>query len=81
MNYSTGIEYGYSLPIAKKLTLDFVIGLGYWGGNYYEYVPIDNHYVWQATKKRNWFGPTKAEISLVWLLGRGNYNSKKGGER
>lgn len=81
MNYSTGLEYGYSLPIAKKLNLDFVIGLGYWGGNYYEYVPIDNHYVWQATKKRNWFGPTKAEISLVWLLGRGNYNSKKGGER
>ncbi|MCD8273384.1 MAG: DUF3575 domain-containing protein, partial [Alistipes sp.] len=29
----------------------------------------------------HWFGPTKAEISLVWLLGRGNYNEKKGGAR
>lgn len=41
--------------------------------------PLDGHYVWQATKNRHWFGPTKAEISLVWLLGRGNSNNKKGG--
>lgn len=65
--------------VARRLNLDFVIGLGYWGGTYYEYLPMDNHYVWQATRQRHWFGPTKAEISLVWLLGRGNYNQKKGG--
>ena len=79
MNYAAGIEYGYSLPVARRLNLDFVIGLGYWGGTYYEYLPMDNHYVWQATRQRHWFGPTKAEISFVWLLGRGNYNQKKGG--
>lgn len=79
MNYAAGIEYGYSLPVARRLNLDFVIGLGYWGGTYYEYLPMDNHYVWQATRQRHWFGPTKAEISLVWLLGRGNNNQKKGG--
>ena len=39
--------------------------------------PMDNHYVWKATKKRNWFGPTKAEVSLVWLLGGGYGNEKK----
>ena len=43
------------------------------------YLPLDGHYVWQATKNRHWFGPTKAEISLVWLLGRGNSNNKTGG--
>ena len=42
---------------------------------------IDNCYVWQATKERHWFGPTKAEISLVWLIGRGNFNKGKGGRR
>lgn len=81
MNYSAGLEYGYSLPIASRLNLDFVIGLGYWGGTYYEYLPMDNHYVWQSTQQRHWFGPTKAEISLVWLLGHGNFNVKKGGKR
>lgn len=79
LNYAAGVEYGYSLPVAKRLNIDFTIGLGYWGGKYYEYTPMDGHYVWQATKNRHWFGPTKAEISLVWLLGRGNSNDKKGG--
>lgn len=75
-NYAAGIEYGYSLPIARRLNLDFTIGAGYWGGKYYEYVPLDGHYVWQTTMNRHWFGPTKAEISLVWLLGRGNHNDR-----
>jgi hypothetical protein len=37
--------------------------------------------VWQATKNRTMIGPTKLEISLVWLLGYGNENEKKGGKR
>ena len=78
-NYAAGVEYGYSLPIARRLNIDFTLGVGYWGGRYYEYIPLDGHYVWQVTKNRHWFGPTKAEISLVWLLGRGNSNNRKGG--
>lgn len=80
-NFGVGLEYGYSHPIAKRLNLDFAIGIGYLGGKCYEYLPIDNHYVWQATKQRRWFGPTKAEVSLVWLIGRGNTNEWKGGKR
>ncbi len=74
-NYGLGLEYGYSLPIAKSLNIDFTIGLGYFGGEYREYEQIDGHNVWQATKHRHFWGPTKAEISLVWLLG-----NKKGGK-
>lgn len=77
MNYAVGLEYGYSLPIAKRLNIDFTLGIGYWGGKYYIYKPIDNCYVWQETRQRHWFGPVKAEISLVWLIGRGNINEKK----
>lgn len=76
-NYAAGIEYGYSLPVARRLNIDFTIGVGYWGGKYYKYVPLEGHYVWQATRNRHWFGPTKAEISLVWLIGYGNTNNKK----
>lgn len=81
-NLVTGVEYGYSLPVARRINIDFTIGIGYMGGKYLEYVPKNNHYVWQRTRRLNWFGPTKAEISLVWLLGNGNYNKKfdrKGG--
>lgn len=76
-----GIEYGYSLPVARRLNLDFGIGVGYLTGEYRVYNPADTHYVWEQTKQRHWFGPTKAEVSLVWLIGRGNYNEKKGGKQ
>lgn len=83
-NWGVGIEYGYSLPVARRFNIDFTIGAGYLGGQYWEYTPEDDCYVWLATKQRHWFGPTKAEVSLVWLIGCGNYNKdkgKKGGRR
>lgn len=87
-SYGGGFSYGYSAPIDRRLNLDFTLGVGYIGGEYYEYIPkgyCQIHkkecYLWKATKRRHWFGPTKAEISLVWLLGRDNYNRKKGGSR
>lgn len=76
-SWAFGAEYGYSLPIGYRLNLDFTVGLGYHWGEYKEYLPIDECYVWQATKKRRYLGPTKIEVSLVWLLGRGNYNKDK----
>ena len=76
-----GIEYGYALPVGKRLNIDFNLGMGFSGGNVKEYIPIDSHYVWQKTKKSQWFGPTKVEVSLSWLLGRGNINKGKGGKR
>lgn len=78
MNYAVGLEYGYSLPVTRRLNLDFVISVGYWGGEYHKYTPIDDCYVWKETRQRHWFGPTKAEISLVWLIGRGYCNEKGG---
>ena len=79
--YAAGIKYGYSHPIANRLNLDFALGVGYLHSNYKTYVPRDGCYVYQETKKRKWLGPTQAEISLVWLLGKGNTNKKKGGKK
>lgn len=80
-SWAAGVEYGVAMPIGRRLNIDLSVGLGYLHGKYYEYLPIDQCYVWQATKKRHWWGPTKVEASLVWLLGHGNENKKKGGER
>ena len=81
LNYAIGVEYGYSLPVAKRLNIDFGISVGYDGGKYKVYEPEDGCYVYKETKRRHWFGPTRAEISLIWLLGHGNENSKKGGTK
>lgn len=80
-SWGTGLEYGYSLPVARRLNIDFSVGIGYLGGEYKVYDPMDGHYVWRETRQRHWFGPTRADISLVWLLGYGNYNKDKGGSR
>lgn len=80
-NYVAGVEYGYSLPIAKRLNIDFTIGVGYMGGKYVKYEPKNGCYQWISTNRLTWFGPTKAEISLVWLIGCDNYNREKGGRR
>lgn len=78
-NIISGVEYGYSLPVARRLNIDFTIGIGYLGGKYLKYEPKDGFYIWQSTHRLHWFGPTKAEVSLVWLLGCDNYNRRKGG--
>ena len=62
--YATSVGIDYSLPISRRLNLDFTLGVGYWGGEYHEYIPSDGHYVWQSTKQRHWFGPTKAACPM-----------------
>ena len=68
INMGFGLEYGYAIPIARHLNLDFEIGLGYFGGKYDEYDVNDTHNTWRATIQRNWIGPTKASVTLMWLI-------------
>ncbi len=72
-----GVEYGYSLPVTRRLNIDFTIGIGYMGGLEEKYEPAGDKYEWISTNRRTWIGPTKAEISLVWLIGCSNYNIGK----
>ena len=78
--FGGGLEYGYTLPVGRRLAVDFSIGAGYFGSRYKEYVPVDECYVWLSTRRQHWFGPTRAGISLVWILG-GERRSGKGGAR
>lgn len=71
--FGGGLEYGYSKKIGRKWCLDFSLGVGFQDGEYKEYEPANDgtgHYIWLSTKKRHWWGPTKAEVSLKWLLGK-----------
>lgn len=73
-----GVEYGYGLPLGGRLRLDMNVGVGYLTGICREYERQDGCDVWQATGRRHWFGPTKAEIALVWVFGS---SDRKGGRR
>lgn len=77
---AAGISYGYAHKIARNLHLEFNIGIGLLRTDYRHYHARDNYktLLWQENGKYTWFGPTKAKISLVWLLNR---KAKKGGDR
>lgn len=79
-SYNVGISYGYAVKIARHLTLDFVIGIGYVGGYYRKYKPENGGYCILEYGDRSYFGPTKAEISLVWAIGD-LFKGKKGGRK
>ena len=74
--YGGGVAYGYTARLSRHLYLDMSIGAGYLTGTYKRYIPTDDCYRWQSTHALHYWGPTKAEISLVWIL-----NNRKGGKR
>lgn len=68
-----GISYGYSFWLSRHLSLDCNIGVGYVTGKMYEYTPGYNNdpkYYLEKERTLNWFGPTKAEVSLIWKIGK-----------
>lgn len=73
---AAGIGYGYARRIARNLSLEFNIGIGLLRTNYRHYRTERDYEVlrWMENGNYTWFGPTKAKISLVWLL---NGNQKK----
>ncbi len=75
---SFGLTYGYSTPLGRRLNAEFLIGVGYFGGEYHKYTydGLNDRYPWRSTHDLDWFGPTKAKVSLVWLIGSGK-NEKK----
>lgn len=75
---AAGLSYGWATRIARNLHLEFNIGIGLLRTNYRHYHAQDNYrtLMWQENGNYTWFGPTKAKISLVWLLNR---KVKKGG--
>ena len=74
-SWSAGITYAYSIPLSRHVNLELGIAFGYVGGLYYtyDYCTVDEWWAQQAVSNRNYFGPTRAGVSLAWLIGKGNY--------
>lgn len=79
---AAGISYGYTHKITRNLRLEYNIGIGVLRTDYSHYHARDNYrtLLWQKNGRYTWLGPTKAKISLVWLLNR-KVIIQKGGER
>ena len=62
-----GISYGYSFYLGKRWSLEATIGVGYVRLHYdkYDCVKCGEKV---GTESRNYFGPTKAGISLIYII-------------
>ena len=67
---SLGLSVGYTWRIGRNLNLEASLAAGWVAGpyRYYEGRFDDTHLIWQYNGQHNYFGPTKAKFSLVWLL-------------
>ena len=79
---AAGLSGGYAHSINKNgnLRMEYSLGMGYLQTNYRYYKGEENnkYLVWQSNGKYSWIGPTKLEVSLVWML---NFKRKIGGAR
>ena len=79
-----GISAGYTHKISNTFRMEYSLGIGYLQCDYKEYITVKDTrfgnikvfpYPWEVKRLSTIF-PTKAAISLVWML-----QSKRGGER
>ncbi len=68
---AAGVTYGYARQLARHLSLEFSFGIGYLTTEYKKYTPYEGDIVWTTSGRYNFIGPTKAKVSLVWLIKRG----------
>lgn len=65
--YGAGVSYGYHFPLGLRWGLELVAGVGYLKLNYDKYrcVTCAEH---MGSFRRNYFGPTKAGVTLIYML-------------
>lgn len=65
--YGAGIGYGYQLVLNRRFNLEFEIGGGWMNARFDRY-ECRTCGEWQGKYTKNYFGLTKAAVSLVFLL-------------
>ena len=66
-----GAELGWAWDLGRNWRLDAYVGAGWMGSHfrYYEATTGDKHLIYQHSGKLNWFGPTKAGVSVKYIFG------------
>lgn len=67
---TVGLEYGYAWKLGEHWRLDAFVGAGWMGTHYryYEGSADDQHLLYQYNGKLQWFGPTKAGVSIKYIF-------------
>ena len=79
--FSMGLTYGYAFAFGRNWRLTLSLSGGYVGGpqRLYEGQFDDEHLIWQRSRMFSYIGPTKAKVSISYLVGW--KTRQKGGDR
>ena len=72
---------GFAHKISRDFRMEYSLGMGYMTSKYRGYIPRQCgnddkwHLIEQERGRFNWIGPTRARVSLVWMI-RTGYNKK-----
>jgi hypothetical protein len=82
-SWSAGLSYAWSFALSKRFNMELGLAGGYVRGDYYDYNYClqDNEWepqdrIWKLYRRRNYWGPTRIGISIVWLIGTPNKTIK-----
>ena len=76
--FDAGVQGAYAHKIGKYFRMEYSLGVGYLQRDSKKYDKVNDtmhgdikvfKYPWEV-KRQQWFGPTSAKISLVWLLNK-----------
>lgn len=67
--YGGGVSFGYQFILARRWNLELNLGVGYARVNYDKY-DCHNCGRYLESGQRDYFGPTRAGVSLIFLIGR-----------
>ena len=62
-----GISYGYQWLLGSRWSMEAVLGVGYARLDHSKY-PCATCGTIQKSEKKNYFGPTKAAVSIIYII-------------
>ena len=67
---TASVEAGYAFYLSDRWSMEFSVAGGYAHTDYAKYKGVldDEHLVWQHDDHREWWGPTKVNASIVYLI-------------
>lgn len=66
--FGAGLSYGYQWPIARRMNLELNLGAGYARLLYDKYKCVQCGEQLESDVKENYFGVTKAAVSLIYFI-------------
>lgn len=75
---SVGLSYTYAHKMGEYFRMEYSVGFGILNTKYRKYTANDQYdqFPWLSSGRTLWVGPTKAEISFVWLISKRVRNEK-----